>query len=144
MLPPAYTFFVLVSYNNRYRHAVRYRTNRSAHISTIHSPKDGYEYRCSGDIWLPSKGFLRFLDASHQIILPSSSTLFLNSLTFKERGRPYIVLNAFDGFTPWIGTVMGIHIDIVHLGIHFPFFLLVKERGGTQRDVRLIQLSLPV
>ncbi|CCX77618.1 unknown [Parabacteroides johnsonii CAG:246] len=35
---------------------------------------------------------------------------------------------------------MGIHIDIVHLGIHFPFFLLVKERGGTQRDVRLIQL----
>ena len=37
-------------------------------------------------------------------------------------------------------AVMGIHIDIVHFGINLPFLRLIEECGGTQRDVRLIQL----
>ena len=34
---------------------------------------------------------------------------------------------------------MGIHIYIVHFGIHLPFLRLIEKRGGTQRNVRLIQ-----
>ena len=37
---------------------------------------------------------------------------------------------------------MGIQIDIVHFGIYLPLFGFVEESGGTQGDIRFVQLRL--